>query len=518
MGVQITVPFDSEKVSIFNIRDINSSFAYGSLKVMYLGDNRNKTHFSKDNVKRALPSLRNVPIVCHYDDTTGEIGGHDVELVRNAKGDLKLKNLTEPCGVVPEHAKFEFIKDCDDEGTEHEYLLIDDVILWKRQYVFKHISDDLGGVVNHSMEITGNESRELPNGFTDITDFEFTALCLLESCEPCFQGSELELYSAQNFKQKMEQMMSELKTSFKPNENNQVVSADRYDDKQIYTTKGGEREMDKNELIAKYEIDIENLNFSIDDFSVEELEAKFKEMQKQSDPKNNNANNFALTSNIVNEIRRSLDTVKVQTEWGESNRYWFVDCDFEVGEIYCWDSNDWLLYGFAYTMDGDKIVIDFESKKRKKYTISDFDEGEQSSPIADVFELINQKFAENAEFKEKYSEASAQIEQMNKELKELKEFKQNTLDIEASAEREKLFSKFEDLSGDESFEALKESSDKLSIDALEEKCYAIRGRKSNICFSAKTSGAPRVITPRVEKDFNLPYGGIFEKYGIKAEN
>ena len=49
-------------------------------------------------------------------------------------------------------------------------------------------------------------------------------------------------------------------------------------------------------------------------------------------------------------------------------------------EVYCWDRNDWLLYGFGYKLNGDSVVIDFESKKRKKYTIVDFDEGEQPSP------------------------------------------------------------------------------------------------------------------------------------------
>lgn len=116
---------------------------------------------------------------------------------------------------------------------------------------------------------------------------------------------------------------------------------------------------------------------------------------------------------------RALDAEQIQCEWGECSRYFFVDCDFDAMEVYCWDRTDWLLYGFSYKMNGDSIEIDFENKKRKKYVIADFDEGEQVSPIAQVFErmeqVITDKSAASAEFEAKYQNASETITSMDAE-------------------------------------------------------------------------------------------------------
>jgi hypothetical protein len=96
MGTLMSIPCEFSCVSLYDIREINSSFAVGTLKVMYLGNNRNGSHFSKDAVEKALPSLRNVPIVCHWDDEAEEIGGHDIAVVADNDGALRIKNLTEP--------------------------------------------------------------------------------------------------------------------------------------------------------------------------------------------------------------------------------------------------------------------------------------------------------------------------------------------------------------------------------------------------------------------------------------
>lgn len=527
MSVLMSIPCEFEVSSITDVTEINSSFASGTLKVMYLGDNRNKTHFTKAAVEKALPSLRNVPIVCHWDDEAETIGGHDIALVSDSSGSLRIKNLTEPCGVVPDHAKFSFQKFCDSDGVTHEYLVISDVILWKRQDVYRHIVNDLGGVVKHSMEINVNESGETPNGLMDITDFEFTALCLLETCEPCFQGSELELYSAQNFKQKMEQMMLEMKETF-----NKIDTSNEDDNihPQKYSTEGGNEALDeKMELVAKYGIDVETLDFSIEDFTVEELTEKFEAMKASAEGEpedkeptvkeapaeegDTEQDKFALTSNIVDELRMELDKVTVEREWGACARYWYADCDLEAKEVYCWDTEDWLLYGFTYTVDGDNIVIDFECKKRKKYVIADFDEGEQKSPFAEAFTLLEGKLHESAEWEAKYNKASGTITSMEAELGELRQFKSDTEEKADNEAKKKLFSDFTDLDGVEDFEALRADMKKYDIAVLEEKCYAIRGRNGAPLKFSLESKAPKLPVDKTEVS-KEPYGGLFTEFGI----
>ena len=525
MGTLMNIPCEFSCVSLYDIQEINSSFAMGTLKVMYLGNNRNGSHFSKDAVEKALPSLRNVPIVCHWDDESEEIGGHDIEVVVDNDGALRIKNLTEPCGVVPDHARFKFQTECDEDGNEHEYLIIDGVILWKRQDVYRHVVDELGGKVKHSMEINVIDNKKTEDGYLDITNFEFTALCLLGNCTPCFQGSELELFTAHNFKLKMEQMMLEIKESFK-----QVNTSPEVDNThpQNYSMEGGERVLeDKMELIAKYGIDIESLDFSIDDFTVEELTEKFEAMKAASgegDPAPEATadpapaeDKFALTSNIIDELYRVLGEVKIEREWGECTRYWYVDCDFELNEVYCWDSSDWLLYGFTYAVDGDSITIDFDSKKRKKYAIADFDEGEQPSPFAPVFADMEQKLHDSAEWEAKYQTASDTIASMETELGELRQFKTDTETAIAKGERDEVFAQFEDLVGVEAFETLRENCMEYDIETLEEKCYAIRGRSGGTAKFALENKTPKIKVEKTDVS-NEPYGGIFAKYGIGADN
>lgn len=520
MSTLMNIPFSHEEVSISDIKEINSSFATGTLKIMYLGRNRNHTSFSKEAVINAIPSLKNVPVVCHYMKEESEIGGHDMCVSTDANGELILEVLTEPIGVVPDHAKIYFKKDTDYNGKEHEYLVAENVILWKRQNAYDFIIKEHDGRIDHSMEINVIDYVNDPDDYCDIKNFEFTALCLLGNCEPCFEGSELQIYSVKSFKDKMNEMMNELKEAYP-----QVISSATEDNiDNNYSTEGGRMTLNKEDLIAKYNIDLETLDFSIDDYSYEELEEKFAAMTVEPiEPKEPEVD-FGLNSTFMEELISAIEEPKRTCEWGEMSCYWYVDCNRELNEVYCWDTSDWLLYGFTYGMNGDKVVIDFECKKRKKYDIVDFDEGEQLSPFAPTFAKMESVIAEanqnNAEITEKYNEATTTISNMESQLEELRSFKSQ---IEAEAlesQRNEIFAKFEDLIGVEAFESLKENRAEYSLEDLEEKCFAIRGRIVPVKFS--TQPQPALIKQMVDKaesnNADKPYGGLFEKYGIYPNN
>ncbi len=511
--------------SIFNIREINSSFACGSLKVMYTGENRNGSSISKDAVVHALPTLKNVPIVCHWDPESKEIGGHDMELVREDDGSIRIRNLTEPCGVVPDHASFRFEVDTNDNGTEHEYLIIDNVLLWKRQDVFNYITNELGGKVKHSMEISVFGCHQNDSGILEITDFEFTALCLLGNCEPCFQGSELEIFSSVNFKKQLAQMMSDLKKEFSLVEP-PVGDTDTY--QQNYPMEGGEKVLDeKLALVAEYGLEVENLEFSIEDMTLEELREKFEAMKHTEDPVTEPATSeqedptadFALAGQILEEIRSALSVEKIECCCGEMTRYHYVDHDHEAMQVYCYDAEDWKLYGFAYSMNGDNVAIDFGNKKRVKFAIVDFDEGEQVAPFAGVFEEITKQYTANdTQWSEKYQAASDTITSMENELGALRKFKAATEEAALAVARDAVFAQFEDLVGVEEFDALREHCAEYELDALEEKCYAIRGRNGT---PAKFTHEPRLPKLKVEKTdavSNEPYGDLFMRYGYTGKN
>lgn len=506
--------------SLTNLCEINSSFDTGILRICYTGKNRNGSYFSKESIERSIRTIYNCPIVCNYSRETDTLGGHDVDVVCNEDGTLRIVNITQPIGVIPESSRVWFDEYEEEDGTVHEYLYAE-VLLWKRQEAYRKIKKD--GITQHSMEVTVKDGN-MTNGVYYINDFEFTAFALIDET-PCFESSALETFSKQDFKQQLSEMMQDLKESLK-----QVTTSTEVDNtyRQNYSMEGGKKTLnEKIELAAKYGIDIESLDFSIEKLTIEELTEKFEAIKSTTDkgtsvsenetPANSTDDRFSLTNNIVEELRRVLEGEKVECEWGEFNRYWYVDCDFDVSEVYCWDSNDWLLYGFPYAANEDKIAIDFNNRKRKKYVIADFNEGEQSSPFAPTFNLMKQSLAEGSELKVKYKAISNEIASMEAELNDLREFKTATETAVAENERGKVFGKFTDLNGTEAFEALKADCMKYDLDTLEEKCYAIRGRNSGIVKFALENKTPVI---KVEKSdmSDEPYGGIFAEYGINANN
>lgn len=517
--------------SLTNLCEVNSSFDTGILKIAYVGDNRNKSSISKQAFEKCIKTMFNCPVVCNYDIETNTIGSHDMGVIRDGEGNLRLINETEPVGVIPQSAKVWFANVEEDDGTVHEYLFTE-VLIWKRQAAYKKIKED--GITSQSMEITV-KSGELIDGIFHIYDFEFTAFCLLGSAEPCYESASLE-FSKQEFKKQFSLMMQDLKESF-----NLVATSNEDDDIHPHKnlTEGGEEVLDKKmELAAEYGIDVEALDFSLEDFTEDELKEKFEAMKETADAgedegepaetaegegeatedEGGSEDKFALTSTIVEELINSLDAVKIEREWGECSRYWYVDCDFEAKEVYCWDTTDWLLYGFAYDMNGDSVVIDFESKKRMKYTIVDFDEGEQASPFAEVFTQLEEKLRNSSEWEAKYNTASDTIASMETELGELRQFKADTEAAAAQAERESVFAKFEDLAGIDAFEALRDNCSELDAATLEDKCYAIRGKYATGAKFALEDKAPKLKVEKTDITKKEPYGGLFERYGDGSLN
>lgn len=539
--------------SLSNLCEVNSSFDTGILRICYTGDNRNGSSISRHAIERSLPTIYNCPIVCHYDRDTNTLGGHDMEVVASDDGSLKLVNLTQPIGVIPESAKVWFDNYEEEDGTVHEYLYAE-ALIWKRQEAYHKLKED--GITAHSMELTVKDGQSV-DGVYHINDFEFTAFALI-GVEPCFEGSALEMFSMNTFKAQFSQMMQELKENC-----NSISTADSADDDTNKNlTEGGEKVLEqKMELAAKYGIDINTLEFALDDLSIEELEKVFEEMTAdaqaeesateapEEQPAEENAESaeepateepgeaveepaeevageaepaqeFALCTNVVEELCRGLESVTIAREWGECHKYWYVDCDMEANEVYCWDVEDWLLYGFNYATNGDAICIDFDSKKRMKYAIVAFDNGEQVSPVAQAFSVFEQKLIDNADLEAKYQTASDTISDMQAELTELREFKASAEKSAAETARTELFAKFENLCGIEAFESLKADCEKYDLETLEEKCYAILGRNGAVAKFALQETAPKLkVTSNFEhtEAADEPYGGIFVRRGFVAE-
>lgn len=142
----------------------------------------------------------------------------------------------------------------------------------------------------------------------------------------------------------------------------------------------------KEEILASYGIDKTSLYFSLEEISMEELEEKCKEMAAKADPDaGKNGAQFALNmKDLWCEIEAAVSSVETTTdEWGyKSPRYWLQDVQDDLAIVV--DGNDWKLYAFPYTMDGDNVVVDFADKKRCKVKYELWEDGAEGDPDAGV--------------------------------------------------------------------------------------------------------------------------------------
>jgi hypothetical protein len=395
--------------SIDNITEINSSFDTGVLRIAYHGLNRNNSFISKESFERNIKSMYNCPVVTNYDRNAvdangdkGDFGSHDahLEVEKDENGNIasvEIINDTYPIGVVYESAEY-WWEEIEDESGMHEYLCTN-VILWKRQDAYNKLKE--GKVFNHSMEIEVLEGNFAEQGYYNIVDFQFTAFCILSnSVIPCFEQSNIQVFNNNNFKTQFTEMIKELKETVNFSQNQ---SSQKEVDNISLMRKGGNIVDEKLELLKKYNLTSDSLNFNIEEISLEELEVKIKEHFD------------LLASQKTEEIINALRVEKYKDRWGdEYSRYSYVDSKNDM--VFAYDKQDnWNLYGFTYSMSGDKVIIDFASKARKKFDIVDFIEGEST-----VFGLFPQEaidYALNDKDKE-YKNNST--ENVNEEFETLK--------------------------------------------------------------------------------------------------
>lgn len=521
--------------SIEQIIEQNESFDSCVIKICYTGRNRNKSSISKQVIESALPSIYNCPIVCNYNVCDDTLGGHDVEVVSTNNG-MRLINLTDAIGVVPANCKF-YWETLNDNGVEHEYLCVE-AILWKRSAAYTKIKRD--GIVSQSMEITVKNGRTIDD-FYEIEDFIFTAFCLLgDDVEPCFESASLEVFSLQQYKNSFEAMMNDFKEHY-----SMVTLSREGDNKPENLLKGGSIALDdKLKLLAEYGFAVDELDFNIDDFTTEELREKLESIKNDSsadigesdndsnlneadsgEKEDENKSDFSLSvEQFVSQLVEALSSVRYTDAcWGEISRYIYVDYDYDCSEVFCYDCEEnWKLYGFSYSMNGDNVVVDFDSKKRKKFCIVDFEEGTVDVNYNRSFDsykdtIVSAKNVEVSKIRNELDEEREQhsrtIENLQSELVALREYQKSKQAEERKDAEDELFSRFAELNGVEAFEALRSVCSELSLEEVENKCYEIKGRNTVFNFSATRPKSTRLVVEKKHED--EPYGGLFLQYPPK---
>ena len=219
--------------------DINPLMSSCEIKVLYIGENRNRSYITKEVATEMSKTLRGAPIVGYYRQDKEDFADHGEKVTIDDQG-IKFECMTVPYGFVSPDAivLFQKFEDVDDLGNTvvREYLMTTG-FLWTGQF------PECKGAVEgdgkpHSMELDGNSlkgewSKNINEDmeFFIINDAVFSKLCILgEDVEPCFEGSSITAPKVSstfnlddNFKQTLFNMMQDLKFALEGGQEKMVL-------------------------------------------------------------------------------------------------------------------------------------------------------------------------------------------------------------------------------------------------------------------------------------------------------
>lgn len=212
--------------------DINPLMSKCEIKVLYVGENRNRSYISKEVATEMAKTLRGAPIVGYYKENKEDFADHGEQMVWDDEG-IHFNCLTKPYGFVAPDAKvwFQKFNDSDDFGNEvqREYLMTTGY-LWTGQ--FEEVQTVIDEGKPQSMELDENSldghwATNIKNDmeFFIINDAIFTKLCILgDDTEPCFEGasvtkpivsSNFSKVVDDNFKKTLFSMINDLRDALK---------------------------------------------------------------------------------------------------------------------------------------------------------------------------------------------------------------------------------------------------------------------------------------------------------------
>lgn len=512
------------------------------LKVCHTDVNRNGSHISKENMEKAMPTLKYRPILAYIHelkDGTKDFYAHNMEIVENEDGETEINYIEKQVGCyTADEPWLEY-----DEEKDKDYVMAYAVIPEGYTEAADIIRRKNGTKV--SCELVINElSYNAKEKYLDLMDFYFAGTTLLGVDEDGNEIGEGMLGARAdisdfchkeptfNYQEKLIETLEKLNFTLESLNKEKNVE-----------DKGGERDMEKfNELLAKYGKTAEEISFDVEGLSDEELEAKFEEefgnadegVVSEGDDSNPSVSDEGEGANPEDGDNVEEDNGTVEGDEGvvvensngdpepatedKFSKSFAVELShddircalYNLIAQYEEEDNDWYYIREVY----DNYFYMQGWVNNKIYKLNYSVEGENVSLEGDrqeVFELIvteSEKLAIE-QMREDYSA-------LESKYNELKAFKDNYDAAQLKAQKDAIFAKaeYECLSDNEDFNNLKENADNYSIEEI--------STKADLIFAAhvKVTGAFAVnVEEKKSKvigfNFNKkeskknPYGNLF---------
>lgn len=465
---------------VFTVNDCveteDSRFLAVTIDVLHTGLNFNGSVFSREVVDASADSIKNTPVLGYIalnPDGEYDFQGHEYKMVETDDG-KKYVYAGSAYGVIPESCNPRWVEKVSSDGVSREYFQVDALLWTKFDEAVSIFKRDGGKPQSMELQLSSILGDELEDGTFSFTGFKFDGCCLLSSTDETIEPAMIDSIATPTFS------VSTIAQEIKNKLNEYSCIADK-----IKLEKEGEK-MPTTE-------------------------------------------NFTLTMNEqYEEISNLLEENKYQDKWGyEMSQYYLMD--IQGNELIVVDRKDhYRLYGITYSVDGDNIVINYDSCKRKKTQYLDFDEQNQEEFTID-FEKIVSGAANHVQSQldtmteekntavENYTAIKGQYDEMKPEydkyVSEAQAREAEAIDAAKTAE----FEKFEKhLSENERYIEIKNNRDNYTLEDIQRECAIMFTEKNlNADFSKnvnKDKGMTAgIVTEKPQMEINPRYGVMLTK-------
>lgn len=522
----------------------NSDFRFidVSIDVMHTGANLNKTSFTKDAISKAVPTIRNTPIlgyvVDELDEEDKDFKGHEHEL-RITDKYVKYVYAGQAYGVIPESCNPRWIVKDDGTGIEREYLRVDGLIWTKFSDPVDIFTRD--GTKNHSVELTDMACGPADkNGNVPVGSFKFDGCCILSTTDPKIKPAMTGSCVTANFS--VEDITTQIRDrlyEYQAIQQNYAAQNDNPSDKE----KGDTTPMNENEknpamtenAVAEGAVENPEIETPAAENTATETESEAAPAENVASeegaenattevPADNTApaeesesaasSEFTLTANqLRDEVYNALLKVQVPSRWDHEcmiPKYWLTD--IQGSEVIVTDSGTYQLMGIPYSMNGDNVVLEYENIKRKKVIYEDWDNGDVMPGLITMFSTLTDKLVE---LSDSFTKAANEVSEIKPKLEAYQQAEAEAIAAADKAKRDELFAMMDEkLGANAEYAALKENTE-ISYSDLETKCYALVGRQSaefSYVPNKSNKGTVRFGVGGTQNGSDVAYGGLIEHY------
>ena len=509
------------------------------LKVCHIDTNRNGSHISKENMEKAMPTLKYRPILAYIhqlDDGTYDFYAHNMEIVEDENGEEKINYIEKQVGCfTTDEPYLEYDKD-NDKTYVNAYAVIPEEYTEAANIIRRKNGTKV------SCELVIDElSYNAKEKYLDLTSFYFGG-CTLLGCDENgneigegMLGSRADIADfchkkpVFDYQERLVEMLDKLNNTLSNfNKNN--------------TEEGVREEMNHfEELLEKYGFAVDELDFDYENMSDEELDSAFEDFKcrkkkceeedsdvdgseegnseesgseegtseegssEEENPEDSNDDEDDVgddeskknSENFVKNFKVEISHEDIRyalynliAEYEESDNEWYgiyaVYDDYFVMQGWC----NGKFYKQGYSIDGENVSLDGERTELFQMLLT------ESEKLA-----VDKLRGDYAELEAKYNE--------------LKTFKDNYDASEIKAKKDSIFADeaYNDIRESDDFKALMNDAENYSVEEIQNKCdllFAANEKKVKFAANKNKSHSISFNFSKKEDKKTSAYGNLFK--------